>query len=80
MFAIVIALEITFSLKIAISEDYERLRKETSNQLKKPHEIAGDRKKSAEDRRRLKKFAEDRRRNFNRLNKFAEDRTRRRRS
>ena len=58
MFAIVIALEITFSLKIAISEDYERLRKETSNQLKKPREIAGDRKKSAEDRRRLKKFAE----------------------
>ena len=28
-----------------------------------PHEIAGDRKKSAEDRRRLKKFAEDHRRN-----------------
>ena len=66
MFAIVIALEITFSLKIAISEDYERLRKETLNKLKKPHEIEGDRKKFAEDRRRLKKFAEDRKRKFDR--------------
>ena len=80
MFAIVIALEITFSIKIAISEDYERLRKETSNQLKMPHEIAGDRKKSAEDRRRLNKFAEDRRRKFDRLHKFAEDGRRRRRA
>ena len=79
MFAIVIALDITLMLKIAISEDYERLRKETSNQLKKNTEGRKRPKNLAEDRRRLKKFAEDRRRKFDRLHKFAEDRTRRRR-
>ena len=66
MFAIVLVLKITFLLKIAISEDCERLQKETSNQLKKTTEDRRRPQKPAEDHRRSKKFAEDRRRNFDR--------------